>query len=54
MANVDSENLAQKEINESMVLSLYIEAEGLDWDDESNFTDGMVRRAKRWAKDLAV
>lgn len=43
-----SENQAMKEIEESMVLSLFLEKNGIDMEDPQNFSDTMVYRAKKW------
>lgn len=45
-----SEKQAQKEIEESVILSLYLEAHNINMNDVDNFTKVMVSKAKRWHK----
>lgn len=45
---------AIKEIQESMCLSLYLQAHELDFEDIDNFSDRMVRRAKTWYTSLSI
>lgn len=43
-----SEVQAKKEIQDSAILSLYLEEFGIDTTEVDNFTDAMVTKAERW------
>jgi hypothetical protein len=43
---------AVKELSDTKILVDFLLAHGLSFDDENNFTDQSVSRAKRWWKDL--